>query len=1005
MESKKMFASLMEDDSVGPSSMTVRPLSPFRTGRPAGCGGRESSYATTSQPGLDLGQTQPLSCVTRETSHEDCARHRFIVWAAVKRNSCSRMTAEEKLECPLLHCTKRFSDHEAMLKHLAGCSHLPSGEYWCYDHMRVERFDDMKCKRCLGHPSKRRKMLSMAKNFFHSLGHKSKKGHGLDFDIDDSLPPPSYDSLIRTAQPSNNHTATELSSNEIVEIDSREVSIKQHDAIFDGVINPQALLMSSGPVVSGPVVPELDSTALSDESFMQWQATSMIMTTPTPNPFSEDGEGRSPISRPSLQVNTCGLQGQGRRHAPRPVPRPAPVVSRSKGLSPSSSVRSNASTDSNISAASNGSSLISPASNWSGTWSMASDMGTNLTSPVDLVSPIGFLSDDPFADQISKYHDACPDFLHDFYSELPADLPLAKAPADMASDPLVLPFKAAQQTMLPYTANMMANEDTAPMIELDEPEVEESNVCCSETKSMIASAWDALQEHIVSSMVKIQSVRGNPLADQLRSMSTRTIATAGLRTLRALLNGGQPTSASDTLCFIHVVFAFSLVIHEQGASHRSKDLFLQTLSYANSLPPNDRDLYSQLAFHIWQPSDVTQADINQFFVKNPGVPLSRSSSLKGKAPEVTGGSGDCSMDSMLVAARNFLDELECSLVLGQIPSSPDIQGSELYTRHLRDASLPVAVNEAFRVTVEWIVMTLAQCFANAGDLVGELDGVKLGVNGGLISSIRRVEIELLHAGKGCMPAARFFDDFVPAVRRLCDPIYKEHDAGASRRDIYHSLGVSLIENMIPEFDSSSGEPPGPAPDEHDDLDEFINNLTATDLSNVTSAPFIGLNPAFDLTMDTSGLCGITNGLPIPTVTMTPPESSLSSAGPSFSSQTSSPQATEQRPQTAGAYAETAEQQQTGQKVEVEADSCCELCGYRPKGDPQWFKGSMAKHRKLQHSTAPPKIYKCPYPGCTSQYRNRPDNLRQHQIKENHWAPDEEGRQRRPSKRKKVAQDE
>ncbi len=53
-----------------------------------------------------------------------------------------------------------------MLRHLAGCECLPSGEYWCYDHMRVERFDDLKCKRCLGHPSKRRKMLSMAKNFF-----------------------------------------------------------------------------------------------------------------------------------------------------------------------------------------------------------------------------------------------------------------------------------------------------------------------------------------------------------------------------------------------------------------------------------------------------------------------------------------------------------------------------------------------------------------------------------------------------------------------------------------------------------------------------------------------------------------------------------------------------------------------------------------------------------------------------------------------------------------------
>lgn len=89
---------------------------------------------------------------------------------------------------------------------------------------------------------------------------------------------------------------------------------------------------------------------------------------------------------------------------------------------------------------------------------------------------------------------------------------------------------------------------------------------------------------------------------------------------------------------------------------------------------------------------------------------------------------------------------------------------------------------------------------------------------------------------------------------------------------------------------------------------------------------------------------------------------------------------------------------TGQKAEAQAYDRCEICGYRPKGDPQWFKGSMAKHKKLQHSTAPPKIYRCPYPGCTSQYKNRPDNLKQHQQDKGHFVGEESGR--RPSKRKK-----
>ncbi|KAI0113684.1 hypothetical protein GGR51DRAFT_506241 [Nemania sp. FL0031] len=74
--------------------------------------------------------------------------------------------------------------------------------------------------------------------------------------------------------------------------------------------------------------------------------------------------------------------------------------------------------------------------------------------------------------------------------------------------------------------------------------------------------------------------------------------------------------------------------------------------------------------------------------------------------------------------------------------------------------------------------------------------------------------------------------------------------------------------------------------------------------------------------------------------------------------------------------------------EINVNVCCEICGYRPKGDPRWFAGSMAKHKKMQHSNAMPIIYKCPFPGCNSQYKNRRDNLRQHQIEKNHFVGDD-----------------
>lgn len=93
---------------------------------------------------------------------------------------------------------------------------------------------------------------------------------------------------------------------------------------------------------------------------------------------------------------------------------------------------------------------------------------------------------------------------------------------------------------------------------------------------------------------------------------------------------------------------------------------------------------------------------------------------------------------------------------------------------------------------------------------------------------------------------------------------------------------------------------------------------------------------------------------------------------------------------------------SGSGSKTESHSCCEVCGYRPEGDPRWFPGSMAKHKKLQHGPAPPVIYQCPYPGCTSKYTNRPDNLRQHQIKKGHFVDGEEEEHRRPNKRKKMA---
>ena len=605
-------------------------------------------------------------------------------------------------------------------------------------------------------------MLSMAKNFFHSLGHKSKKGHGFD-DSEDA--PPSYDSL--EIAPLNGNPTELSSASEIVEIDSVEVSTFRATLARPStpvVIDPQALR-----------VPELDSTTQPAETYMNWHPTSIAPSPSFHVSPAMDSEARGPHLRPVLQVHTDGLRAERvRRQAARAARQAAHSAPRSKDkVTPSSSVRSTASTDSTVSTSSNVSSLISPISNWSGTWSHQSGMNTSLTSPVDAISPSRLLADNPFADDAGM-DSLCPGFMPDIY-ELPAELPTEKGGEELSSDLLMLAFDVPASSDMSYATNVVLAEDSAEIAGVGECEVDESNLCCSETKSMVGSAWDALQEHIVSSMVKIEAVRGNTVADQLRTMSTKTIALTGLRTLRMLLRGVQPSAAVDALCFIHLMYAFSLVVHEQGTSQQSKDLFLQSLSYATTLPFADRDSYTQLVFGIWQPAHITQADISEHFQRAPSASLSRSSSLKGKHREDACDPATLFSDPLLTAASNFLDgmmpqllqfhidsamltvflELESSLVLGEPPSAPEVQASDLYTKHLLDFNPDGSTNHAFYVTVNYVLTVLLQDFSDAENLVSKLNDIHQRVRRGALCSVWRVEIELLNAGKVCRVSPTF----------------------------------------------------------------------------------------------------------------------------------------------------------------------------------------------------------------------------------------------------------
>jgi hypothetical protein len=559
------------------------------------------------------------------------------------------MSASERLECPLLRCRKRFPNHEEMLQHLYACEELTTGEYWCYDCGKAERFTDAKCKRCLGHPTKRRKILSMAKSFFSQLGHKSRKGGMGEMELDDDVnmpPPPSYDSLDLEAQ-------VELFSTEILEIDSTEIAAMPLPTplpILHSSIVPSELLRQ--PSARHPA--ELESMPILPDSLLAWEPNSSGHMPEIE--YIDRSQNVSPISpeRPSLQLDTHGLS-QYRSKV------------RSKALAPSSSVRSTTSTTSTTSTASSG---ISPMSAWSGAWTMASGMDTTLTSPTsDLTSPGGLLHSNSLrfsrANGIAECKDASsdmPNVLHDMFSELPADFPNPHAlpgppHEDLCHDQPFFSFDTSVTTELSITSNMAFTDD--PVNPLDIPQIppDDPITSCVEATSFVGAAWDALQAHITSSLTKLQHVTGNTLVDQLKVMPPKTVAAKGLSTLRAILDGHTPAVPVDVLCFVHLAYSLSLVAHEHYAEKQSEKLFAQAVAYCNQFPPELRSAYANVATSIWQPGDISQVQLQELILPQYAGTVSRSGSLKGKERDVAE-NYERKSDALVSAAQYFLDGTE-----------------------------------------------------------------------------------------------------------------------------------------------------------------------------------------------------------------------------------------------------------------------------------------------------------------------------------------------------------
>ncbi|KAG7101193.1 hypothetical protein HYQ44_019287 [Verticillium longisporum] len=385
-------------------------------------------------------------------------------------------------------------------------------------------------------------------------------------------------------------------------------------------------------------------------------------------------------------------------------------------------------------------------------------------------------------------------------------------------------------------------------------------------------------------------------------------------------------------------------------------------------------------------------------LQNKGKKLSPSSSLRSNANDTKGKT--CGLpivtlhgaDDLLEIARFFLDELEHAAIPVSGPHPIAAAKSDSWVQQTRDAYVGKVSDRGFSVTVGLVVNMLQGQFANAFGLVKKLAKFQKRVDAGEIQNPRRAELELIQAGKGHFSTNVYFDSYVPAVRQHCDNIYEYATPDTTSRAIYHLCGIRIMKDVMSDLHQSvtSLDVNGTDKETLDDIfktlttgfeDDHLDDMLILDGSDgVVAAPDTKISLGDNMS---EGLMATYFG-------------GYNSLCPPATSSSGDTQQNVLGTQRLGSTQQDLSNE-AGNKVE--SPDCCNICGFRPKGHPKWFKGTLTKHKKLQHKTTPPTIYRCPFPGCTSQYKNRPDNLRQHQLDKSHFV-DGEG-VRRPSKRKKV----
>ncbi|KAI1329750.1 hypothetical protein F5Y16DRAFT_80848 [Xylariaceae sp. FL0255] len=892
----------------------------------------------------------------------------FIACDAMKRNRCLRMATSDRYRCPSLRSGERIDHDDTVSKRTTQIGYISIKDYVCCECMNGEQFNDGVCK-CREICDRKQRRIANMPRYLSSNNNGGKIRRQYDINQDDGRSPLYYDSAVGDMQ-----------------------------ARWDG---------------------RRESTA-STEQTPEHDRCASLSTKPTPKPnrsinnetafLSNQTTPNTETQRPSLSLNTC-------------VDRYRPT-SLTSLLSSSSSLRFDELSP--ITPSSAGSDL-------SNAWSASSVSDSPLASPITLIDEDVYSITSELGQAVWTEKDqsmrACLDDDHCPLGDIPNSLrdnQFFLAIPRAVPDPWMFVFEpkdyyswtVSVDTDIPFrtSINMMY---TDPSVRDNIPSgfLGSQNSDPLEIKTLAGSAWNTLIELFANTMLKLNEIHSNALADNIRAQSPRDLALTGFGCFRKIITQDSDVTPGplEYLCLAHLMHAFALTIYGEPILGRCDEFYEQAMSYGEFLDVTVRSNYHQILSTLWQ--QASQRHERGGFSRNRNF-LTRQEE-KGKEPIYQ---NDLLADPLIAAGQNFLDLLE-NLVL--VSDSEEVISSELYAFHYAESQRALQNDSPFVTASNYIAHTLRNSFSEHESVTRKLKVIQQRAQSGYYPTTRKLELELIQAGKGSLTLNEFFERYIPEVRRLCDQIYFQQ--GTQPRSRYHALGISLVESFascyneqLPQgnTDYLSNLPP-----QYDDA--FLHSLyrtfdpypasssTQQQINTVHYGSTLGQMSLYPITT-TSGLAD--NTLPKPIfassdASSTHSESYVVSPAPVSEAYEMRPRQlvrlsppAQGRMGRGGSVASSLSSSgftSTGlgsSTQKVEASDCCEICGYRPKGDPQWFKGSMAKHKKMQHSVNPPVIYKCPFPGCNSEYKNRKDNLRQHQIEKNHFVGNEN--MRRPQKRKK-----